>query len=101
MADKDPIQILNSYMIQCRTEIRDLQKRVTRLEGLASLKRNDTPLPELLTFLEAAEFFRLTETALRMLVFRKKVPFLKINGRVKFEKGAILEWLKNNATTRD
>lgn len=50
------------------------------------------------TFLSTAELagmLGVTETAVRIWVFRRQVPHLKINGRLRFKKSEILSWAES------
>jgi excisionase family DNA binding protein len=58
------------------------------------MKRSDTSE----TFLNTAEVAGLlgvTETGVRVWVFRRQIPHLKINGRLRFKKSEILTWAES------
>jgi hypothetical protein len=42
---------------------------------------------------QTAEMLVTTEPAVRLLVFRRKIPHFKVNGRVLFDEADILRWL--------
>lgn len=58
------------------------------------MKRHDIS-DTFLSTVELAEFFGVTETAVRIWVFRRQVPHLKINGRLRFKKSEILAWAES------
>lgn len=49
----------------------------------------------LLTFDEAVSFLRVKKSWLRAATFQRKIPFLKLNHLVRFERSELLNWLKN------
>jgi excisionase family DNA binding protein len=51
-----------------------------------------------LTYQEMAEAIGVSETALRVMVHRRQIPFVKIGARVRFIRKDIEAWLKKGAT---
>jgi excisionase family DNA binding protein len=49
--------------------------------------------PELMVPVEAAEFLRVSLDQLYHLTSKKKVPFLKVGGQLRFERGQLVEVL--------
>jgi len=47
----------------------------------------------LLRAAEVAEMLATSENAIRLLVFRRQIPFLKLNRRVLFDESEIMRWL--------
>jgi excisionase family DNA binding protein len=58
------------------------------------MKREDIS-DSFLSTIELAELLGVTETAVRIWVFRRQVPHLKINGRLRFRKSEILSWAES------
>ena len=53
-------------------------------------------LPEILTRMEAAEYLRISLRSIDYLIAARQIPFRKIGKRsVRFEKGAVLNWLRH------
>jgi excisionase family DNA binding protein len=49
----------------------------------------------LITINQASEFLNLKTSRLRYLVFRRKIPFVKIGASVLFDKPDLQRWLEN------
>jgi excisionase family DNA binding protein len=45
---------------------------------------------------QVAHLFGTTETAVRLWVFRKRIPYFKINGRIRFKQSELLEWAESH-----
>jgi excisionase family DNA binding protein len=45
---------------------------------------------------QVAQLFGATETAVRLWVFRKRIPCFKINGRIRFKYSELLEWAESH-----
>lgn len=52
---------------------------------------------KLLKVKDVAELIGTTESHVRSLVFKKKIPFIKIGGLVFFSPTELKEWLKENS----
>jgi excisionase family DNA binding protein len=48
----------------------------------------------ILTTSELSKYLNVKESWIRSLVFKRKIPFIKIEGLLRFKKEAIDEWLK-------
>jgi len=44
---------------------------------------------------QTAQMFGTTETAVRLWVFRKRIPYFKINGRLRFKQSELLQWAES------
>ena len=58
----------------------------------------DTPR-KFLNTAKVAEMMGTTEAAIRLLVFRRRIPHLKVEGRVLFDELEILRWLERHRRT--
>ena len=48
---------------------------------------------QLLTLKDVCSFLNIKESHLRSLVFKRKIPFSKVGGNLRFNKEVINEWL--------
>lgn len=49
---------------------------------------------KILTITEAAHLLKVKPSWLRMMIFKKRIPYLKIGGLVRFEEQVLVDWLK-------
>ncbi len=53
-----------------------------------------SPLAELLTVAETAEFLRISKSGVRRLQQKRQLPFIKVGGSVRFAKSDLLTYLE-------
>lgn len=64
------------------------------LKDLHQSQPNDNPaLKELLTIEEAAEFLHMSVATLYTFNCRRRIPFIKVSGKVFYRRSSLLEWL--------
>jgi hypothetical protein len=54
---------------------------------------------QFLNTVEVARMLATTETAVRLLVFRRRIPHFKVQGRLLFDQQEILRWLELHRRT--
>jgi len=54
-------------------------------------------LDEFLTVRELADWIRLSESHVYFLVNKKKIPFVKLGGKLLFDRGKIRSWIDSNS----
>jgi excisionase family DNA binding protein len=52
------------------------------------------PAPELLTIPEVAELLKVSVSTVRLLQQQRRIPFIKVGGSVRFERGDVLAYLE-------
>ena len=52
-----------------------------------------TPLPNLLDIDQLAEHLGTSERHIRRLIFDKRIPYVKVGGRVRFDPAEITSWI--------
>jgi excisionase family DNA binding protein len=55
------------------------------------------PLPKLLTVPELALLLRVKEQAIYDMVSQQRIPYLKVGGRLRFDRDAIFKWMQPEA----
>lgn len=58
-------------------------------------------MKKLLNFNEARELLNTSSGHLRSLVFKKKIPFIKINRLIRFDYEELLNWIRSNSSKRE
>lgn len=56
------------------------------------------PLPRLLTVPELALLLRVKEQAIYDMVSARRIPFLKVGGRLRFDRDEIFRWMQPKDT---
>ena len=88
---RDDIRESLSEPESCRTNTAEPAK-------LANVTDAPTPDPsvvhELLTVAEVAELLRFTVESIYQLVHRKKIPYVKLSGALRFKKSDIFGWIE-------
>lgn len=57
------------------------------------LAKPSAPIEPLLSVKEAAALLSIPEKSLRDMVYRRRIPYLKIDGRVRFSPPDLRDWL--------
>lgn len=55
------------------------------------------PLPKLLTVPELALLLRVKEQAVYDMVSQRRIPYLKVGGRLRFDRDEIFRWMRPEA----
>lgn len=50
----------------------------------------------ILNFVEAANYLKVKQSWLRMAIFQKKIPFIKVGRLIRFDLDQLNEWLQKN-----
>ncbi len=66
------------------------------LAELCLLREQTKPTREVMNIPQAAEYLGQTELTLRDWVRKRKVPFYKVNGSIKFRKTKLDKWIDRN-----
>ncbi len=61
---------------------------------IAILKMTTSPNDQFLTIKELSKWIRLSESHLYCLVSKKKIPYIKLGGKLLFSTSKITEWIE-------
>ena len=53
-------------------------------------------MEELMTIEELSDFLKISKSGIYNLIYRKKIPHVKIGQRVRFQRKTIEKWLENS-----
>ncbi len=71
-----------------------LELHKSLLNDLALLQPNVTnPPKDLLTIQEAAEFLQLSVATLYTMNCRKRIPYIKVSGKIYYRRSVLFDWL--------
>ena len=70
-----------------------LQKLEELISEVKLLREQTKPTREIMSVPQAAEYLGQTELTLRDWVRKRKVPFYKVNGSIKFRKSKLDRWI--------
>ena len=70
-----------------------LQKLEELISEVRLLREQTKPTREIMSVPQAAEYLGQTEGTLRQWVRKRKVPFYKVNGSIKFRKSKLDRWI--------
>jgi len=75
----------------------DLSEQLSQvITELRLLREQTKPTREVMSVPEAAEYLGQKELTLRDWVRKRKVPFYKVNGSIKFRKTKLDKWIDRN-----
>jgi excisionase family DNA binding protein len=60
------------------------------------MPNDSTPAVDLVTIVEAAELLKLSVSGMRRLQQRRRIPFIKVGGRIRFARQDLVSFVQRN-----